>query len=782
MLRINDGGSFTTNVTTTSGGAYTFTGLTYSAGSILTVFVDGAAEDAVTVTVGPGTDLSGLDLYQDYLIVRQDNGGSLTNANLDDAEPGDSDVSSIYSVTSGTLSLSAGKTLYVWTGDTYAPGGTVDVTGNIKIVGTLSAAANAVSVGGNFTNATGTFTHTGLLTFNGTTAQTFNPGLAQIGSDIRNSNTSNTVTLSGNSLNSGSNDLTIDANAVFSLNGNSLEFVTGTFVNNGTLRLQGGETIGFSQDTDSGVWEYVGDGDSASDSYTIKDFGTTDYYTLRIASTDSGDSFSNSAAKAVAGLLTVTNGTLNANAQTTTVTGLATVSGGTYTASTDTQTFNGGLTVSGGTFTGSSGTVDVNGVFTLSSGTFTAPSGTMTVSGNFARTGGTFTHNSGTVTFDGSSQTISGSSSFQNFSKTSGGGQTLTLTSGTTQTVAGTLTLQGTSAGSLLALNASSGGSAAIINSTSATYGMTNTNAFLSVTDISLRESGTAKSPEFFASGLGNSTDGGGTTGWFASSSSVASSVASSAASSAASCGNNVIEGSEVCDGTSFAASQDTCQEWSSAYTGGSVRCASNCLSVSTQYCSPQCGNAIPETGEECDDGNFVNNDGCSASCTKDPTKGGSGGGGYVVNVLSRPKPPPTPQGTPGSCCRQKLGYWQYPVYYSQNGIVDAYGGQACDSASDVLVFTEDPTVDESLWSMCQVVDGYCCRMEKGCYHPVDISQGDVCRGGVIMLNSSPTVQMTNVKGERVTCPAWPTCQVQCGSTKEVIDPQCAQLVPGPGN
>ena len=37
---------------------------------------------------------------------------------------------------------------------------------------------------------------------------------------------------------------------------------------------------------------------------------------------------------------------------------------------------------------------------------------------------------------------------------------------------------------------------------------------------------------------------------------------------------------------------------------------------------SPVCGNGVPEAGEECDDGNNDDGDGCSADCLLEPSAG----------------------------------------------------------------------------------------------------------------------------------------------------------------
>ncbi len=197
------------------------------------------------------------------------------------------------------------------------------------------------------------------------------------------------------------NDLTITS-GIFSLGGYNLT-MDGTFSNSATFRQRGAETIsGLTQDTNSGTWEYVGDGDSAGDSYNVANYGTSaDYYNLKINSTDSADSYS---ASAIA--------------------------------------------------------LAVNGTFTLAGGTFTAPSAgnSFYVTGNFTKSGGTFTHNSATTTLDGTSQTITGSIGFYNLTKTVSATDTLTFSASSTTTVTGTLTLDGgASCSTLLLLRPASG-------------------------------------------------------------------------------------------------------------------------------------------------------------------------------------------------------------------------------------------------------------------------------------------------------------------------------------
>ncbi len=193
-------------------------------------------------------------------------------------------------------------------------------------------------------------------------------------------------------------DLTITSGIV-SLGGNALT-VSGTFSNDGTLRLRGNETVTLTNDADSGTVEYVGDGDAAADAYVLQNWP---YYHLTLAFVDALDSAS-----------------------------------------------------AGGT------PLDINGSFTLSAGTFTAPA-TMTVAGNFAHSGGVFTHNNGTVVLDGLNQTVSGTTTFNHFTKSVSSAATLTLPATATQTFVGTMTLTGAS-GQRLSLRSSTPGVQALID------------------------------------------------------------------------------------------------------------------------------------------------------------------------------------------------------------------------------------------------------------------------------------------------------------------------------
>lgn len=182
------------------------------------------------------------------------------------------------------------------------------------------------------------------------------------------------------------NNLTITAGTL-DLSGKNL-LTTNNFSNSGTLRLQGAETVSFSvNDTNSGTWEYYGDGTGAATTHTIKDFGNLDYWILKISdsSASNQDTFR-------------ANATLNASST-------LTIAGGTMDISTNANSLivDGLMTLNSGTFLADNGAVDLNtstAGLTLNGGTFSAPTGTMTIEGNLNSSGSTFVANGGTVVFD----------------------------------------------------------------------------------------------------------------------------------------------------------------------------------------------------------------------------------------------------------------------------------------------------------------------------------------------------------------------------------------------
>jgi hypothetical protein len=417
----------------------------------------------------------------------------------------------------GGLTISAGGTL---TGST----GTVNAASVSMSGGTLTApvAAGAFNVSGNWSNAGGTFTPgTGTVTFTGAAAQTLDSG-GTAGGQRFNSVThsgAGTVQLINSPMRATSNFT--NSAGTFDLNGNNWT-VNGTLSNPGTIRLQGGETVTLTlgNDNTQGTWLYVGTGVGTG---VVANFG---YFNLTINTTVNGDSVKLNNNINIANNLSVSNGTLNtnnknlnitagltingANAVFTGGTGTLTVTGdfdltasGTFTAPTGVFTLSGNWTRDFGTtinpaagatvtFAGSTNTaiqgtfaapqifnsvtvnknaantlsstvagLTLNGSFTLTAGKFTAPSGTLSVAGNFTGTAN-FNANSGTVNMTGATQTIAGTTTFYNLSKTNHP-STLKFTAGTTQTVSNQFTITGAS-GSTVKLRSTTNGTQWSIN------------------------------------------------------------------------------------------------------------------------------------------------------------------------------------------------------------------------------------------------------------------------------------------------------------------------------
>lgn len=157
---------------TDGSGAYLIPSLNFAAGDILTLYLDGEPEQAVAVVEAKAGTNAGIDLYQDRLIVRQLNTGSITNADLAVADNnGDTDITAFYTMSSNELTVAEGVELFIWSGTTFAPG---DITAvdDIDINGVFTMGANDIFVDGSWDATGGTFTTSGQVMFTSTDAQT----------------------------------------------------------------------------------------------------------------------------------------------------------------------------------------------------------------------------------------------------------------------------------------------------------------------------------------------------------------------------------------------------------------------------------------------------------------------------------------------------------------------------------------------------------------------------------------------------------------------------------
>jgi hypothetical protein len=175
-LRVN-GGSYQSFSFIGEEGEWGISSVPADVGDVLTIYLDGVTQNATTISVSNGANVTDMDLYQNTLIVRYASGSSITNATLnsyDNTDEGDGDI--VYTSDGTNLTLNSGTKLLVWTGKTYNPGGSVTATGDLEIQSgsTMNMAANSLSVGGNVTNSgtlvapSTTMTINGNLTNNGT--------------------------------------------------------------------------------------------------------------------------------------------------------------------------------------------------------------------------------------------------------------------------------------------------------------------------------------------------------------------------------------------------------------------------------------------------------------------------------------------------------------------------------------------------------------------------------------------------------------------------------------
>lgn len=126
--------------TVASTGKYDFLGVGITASSTLAVYLDGATEDAVTVTKfgSSVSSITDFNLYQNYVILRNEATGSTTNADID-AFDGDNDADVPFTSNSNNIVVNSNTNLYIWSGNAYDPNGTVTTQGTGSLIATTSA-------------------------------------------------------------------------------------------------------------------------------------------------------------------------------------------------------------------------------------------------------------------------------------------------------------------------------------------------------------------------------------------------------------------------------------------------------------------------------------------------------------------------------------------------------------------------------------------------------------------------------------------------------------------
>jgi hypothetical protein len=160
-------------------GFYSVSGITYSLGNSIVVYIDDEVQNAVNVTVDPVSNITSMHLYENRVIVRHE---STDPMSIDDLGVWDSvdDADILYTATNAspdTMTLPANTKLIIWNNKNFAPGGNVTISGGgggADYDGTLELLAGATfttangqshSIGGSLVSGAG-------ATFNATQSTT----------------------------------------------------------------------------------------------------------------------------------------------------------------------------------------------------------------------------------------------------------------------------------------------------------------------------------------------------------------------------------------------------------------------------------------------------------------------------------------------------------------------------------------------------------------------------------------------------------------------------------
>ncbi len=154
-------------------------------------------------------------------------------------------------------------------------------------------------------------------------------------------------------------------------------------------------------------------------------------------------------------------------------------------------------------------------------------------------------------------------------------------------------------------------------------------------------------------------------------------------------CGNGKVDPGESCDDGNTK-SGDGCTANCTVEPGYTCPKSANGTGGSCTIAKAKCGNAILESGEQCDDGNTASNDGCSSTCV-------------VETGWTCP--------TPGAACQKTA--------YCGNSVVDLDIGEGCDDGNT--------TGGDGCSPLCQIEEGYACPTPgKPCVSTVQCGDGKI--------------------------------------------------------
>ncbi|MFZ2886416.1 MAG: hypothetical protein WA021_01205, partial [Minisyncoccia bacterium] len=156
-------------------GEYSIPGVTFNGDPVITAYLDtNGGKRAATITKTPTADITGLNIYENALVVRHEDSSPLTISDINFFDSAD-DSDLFFSAATGsphTLSLEPNTELFVWGGKTFAPGGNV----TLQSGGSGDARDGRLHIGASATfTAAGTETHSIGGGFTAESAATFTP-------------------------------------------------------------------------------------------------------------------------------------------------------------------------------------------------------------------------------------------------------------------------------------------------------------------------------------------------------------------------------------------------------------------------------------------------------------------------------------------------------------------------------------------------------------------------------------------------------------------------------